>query len=472
MSGTALAAEVKGGRASALEIVEEHARHIEAVNPTLNAVVAHRFDLARAEARRADAIFASTPGDQLGSFHGVPFTVKESFELAGMPQSAGLWERRNHISVDDAPVVARLRKAGAIPLGVTNTSELCMWMESANRVYGRSRNPYHKRRIVGGSSGGEGAIIGAGGSPFGVGADVGGSIRMPAFFNGVFGHKPSSRLIPSTGQFPIAENEGLLYLSTGPLARRAEDLWPLVQLMAGPDGVDPTTEKRELQDPSTVSLEDMEVLTVRGNGFRRISPDLRRTQLAVEQALTNQGARVRQVRLPGIEKSVDIWAQAMSSANSTAFKELLGLHRKRDLGFEFIRWSMRRSRHTLPALVLAVLEEVPQLAPEDTSEMMAFADELRADLEAQIGDGIMLYPSYTRPAPRHRLPLLTPMDWVYTGLLNIMQFPVTQVPLGLTRGRAPLGIQVASSRGNDHITVAVAMALEEEFGGWIPPWRV
>jgi fatty acid amide hydrolase 2 len=104
--------------------------------------------------------------------------------------------------------------------------------------------------------------------------------------------------------------------------------------------------------------------------------------------------------------------------------------------------------------------------------MMAFAEELRMDLEAQIGDGVLLYPSYTRPAPRHMLPLLTPMDWVYTGLLNIMQLPSTQVPLGLTRYKAPLGIQVVSSHGNDHITVAVAQALEEDFGGWVPPWHL
>jgi fatty acid amide hydrolase 2 len=471
MSGVQLSRAIRSGQVSSGEVVDAHIARAQAINPRINAIVKDRFDLARAESRRADTLFAHTPGDQLPPLHGVPFTVKESFALRGMPQSSGLWSRRDYVADRDAPVVSRLREAGAIPLGVTNVSELCMWMESSNRVYGRTRNPYDPSRIVGGSSGGEGAIIGAGASPFGLGADIGGSIRMPAFFNGVFGHKPSSGLIPNTGQYPIAENDALLYLSTGPLARRADDLWPLVKLMAGPDGEDPTTEVRELGDPATVSLVDLEVLTARGNGFRRVAPDLRSAQHAVEQALTDRGARVRRVRFEGLEKSLDIWAQAMAEASGTAFKEHLGLTRRRDLGFEFIRWALRRSRHTLPALMLAVLESVPALVPEDTSEMMGLAAELRQDLESQIGDGVLLYPSYTRPAPRHRAPLFTPVDWVFTALLNVMQLPSTQVPLGLSADGVPLGIQVASRHGNDHVTVAVAMELEAAFGGWVPPWR-
>src|SRR5262249_8717417 len=152
--------------------------------------------------------------------------------------TGGLYARRGKPATRDATAVKRLRAAGAIPLGVTNVSELCMWMESANTVYGRTSNPYDLARTPGGRSGGEGAIVGAGASPVGLGSDVGGSIRMPAFFCGVFGHKPTGGLIPNTGQFPIAENDALRYLTTGPLCRRAEDLWPIVRTLAGPDGED------------------------------------------------------------------------------------------------------------------------------------------------------------------------------------------------------------------------------------------
>src|SRR6185503_363040 len=151
----------------------------------------------------------------------------------------GLVARKGRLATQDAVAVARLRAAGAIPLGVTNVSELCMWMESDNRVYGRTNNPYDQARTVGGSSGGEGAIIGAGGAPFGVGSDIGGSIRIPAAFCGVVGHKPSGRLVPNTGQFPPAEGPANAYLGTGPLVRRVRDVWPLLRVMAGPDGHDP-----------------------------------------------------------------------------------------------------------------------------------------------------------------------------------------------------------------------------------------
>ena len=177
----------------------------------------------------------------------MPCTIKENFAFVGTPQASGLLARAHIINDHDAPAVARLRAAGAIPLGVTNTSELCMWMESFNKVYGITNNPYDPTRTVGGSSGGEGAIIGSGASPFGLGADVGGSIRMPAFFNGVFGHKPSPLLIPNDGQYPAATGEADRILGTGPLCRRAEDLELLVRVLAG-------DQAHRLRDPAGVDF--------------------------------------------------------------------------------------------------------------------------------------------------------------------------------------------------------------------------
>jgi fatty acid amide hydrolase 2 len=144
----------------------------------------------------------------LPPLHGVPCTIKECFALVGHAADVGLPARVGLRPSADAPAVTRLRDAGAIPVGVTNVSELCMWMESFNRVYGRTNNPYDPSRIVGGSSGGEGAIVGSGASLFGLGSDVGGSIRMPAFFNGVFGHKCSAGLIPNSGQYPRGRRRG------------------------------------------------------------------------------------------------------------------------------------------------------------------------------------------------------------------------------------------------------------------------
>ncbi|CAN0591760.1 unnamed protein product, partial [Laminaria digitata] len=179
LSATELARRIRERECSSVEVVEAHIQQLLAVNPRINAVVAERLEAAREEARAADRQAERTPGF-LPPLLGVPCTIKECFAVKGMPQCAGLVARKDFRAEIDATTVARLRAAGAIVLGVSNTSELCMWMETNNRVYGRTNSPYDSGRIVGGSSGGEGAIVASGASPFGLGSDVGGSIRMPA----------------------------------------------------------------------------------------------------------------------------------------------------------------------------------------------------------------------------------------------------------------------------------------------------
>jgi fatty acid amide hydrolase 2 len=203
LSATALAGAIRAGETSARAVVEAHIERLRAVGPRVNAIAADRFDAALEDADAADARIAQAddPG-ALPPLLGVPCTIKESIALRGMPNCAGLLSRREHRATETAPAAARLLAAGAIPLGVTNTSELTMWIESANYVYRRTRNAYDPARVAGGSSGGEGAAIGSGGSPIGLGSDIGGSIRLPAFFNGIFAHKPTPGLVPNTGQFP------------------------------------------------------------------------------------------------------------------------------------------------------------------------------------------------------------------------------------------------------------------------------
>src|SRR5262245_25147466 len=249
LSAVRLAELIRLRKMTSREAVDAHIALAETVNPRLNAIVRTRFDEARREADAADAKTASVPASELPPFHGVPCTIKECFEFTRMPNSAGLLRRKDVVATKDATAVERLRHAGAIPLGVTNVSELCMWMESTNRVYGRSNNPYDPTRIVGGSSGGEGAIVGSGASPFGLGSDIGGSIRGPAFFNGVFGHKPTPGVVPNTGQYPSTEGEAAYMLTLGPLTRHAEDLMPVTKIIAGPDGQDEQCVARELGDP-------------------------------------------------------------------------------------------------------------------------------------------------------------------------------------------------------------------------------
>lgn len=470
LSATRLAALIRERAVTSAEVVEAHIRHIERVNPTLNAMVADRFEAARAEARAVDALLDQGGAAGAPPFLGVPCSIKESFAVAGMPNSAGLVARADVRAEEDAVTVTRLRAAGFIPLGVTNVSELCMWMETNNRLYGRTNNPYDPARTAGGSSGGEAAVIGAGGAPVGLGSDIGGSIRMPAFFNGVFGHKPTGGLVPTTGQFPLPGERGLRFMTTGPIARRAEDLMPVLRILAGPDARDPGCAPLPLGDPASVDLGALTVLSVEHDGVRRVSADLVAAQRRAAEALAACGATVVEASIDLLARALDIWTAMVGTSGGVTFRALLGGGRPVSLPRELARWSVRRSAHTLPALGLALLEGVGGLLPARVERALELGKALRAELVSRIGEqGVMLYPSYPRPAPRHYAPLLPPFQWTYTAVLNVMEMPATQVPLGLNGEGLPLGVQVAAIHGNDHVTIAVAEHLERSFGGWVPP---
>ncbi len=460
-SATALAARIRAGELSSRDVVEAHIARVRAVNPRINAVVADRFVSARREADAADERLRREGPDRLPPLHGVPCTVKECFALAGMPQTSGIVARRGIVADRDADAVARLRAAGAIPLGVTNTSEACMWMETVNRVYGRTNNPYDPRRTVGGSSGGEGAIVGAGGSPFGLGSDIGGSIRMPAFFNGVFGHKPSGGLVSNAGQFPVAQGDAARCLGTGPLARRAEDLWPLLQVLADA----PVAGSPADVDWSAVTVHDLaahEVLPVHR--------ELREVQQRAVAHLASLGARVVPANLPELRRVFDLWSAMLSMAGDESFTSLLGNGTPIRVRRQLAAWALGRSAHTLPVLGLAVLEPLGTKLPKRTQRLLAQGRELRDRLTSLVGPGgLIVAPPFYAPAPRHFEPLLRPFRIAFTALFNLTEFAATSVPLGLGRAGLPLGVQVAGVPGSDHLTIAAAAALEARFGGWVPP---
>ena len=222
-SATDLARAIRAKAISSAEVVQVYLQRIEAVNPHLNAVVQLRPEAALAEARAADAALARR--QVLGPLHGVPMTIKDSLDTAGIITTGGTTGRASFVPAQDATVVARLRQAGAILLGKTNTPELTLWGETDNLVYGRTNNPFDLTRTPGGSSGGAAAIIAAGGSPLDIGSDTRGSIRLPAHFNGIAGIKPTSGRVPRTGHivpWGLGAVDALTQL--GPLARSVEDL--------------------------------------------------------------------------------------------------------------------------------------------------------------------------------------------------------------------------------------------------------
>jgi fatty acid amide hydrolase 2 len=468
-SATGLTAGIRRGDFSARDVLEAHIEHLEQVNPALNAVVMTRFREARAEADRADAQLAAARAaktlEALPPLLGVPCTIKENFEFEGTPQASGLVARKHIINDSDCITVARLRAAGAIPLGVSNTSELCMWMESYNDVYGRTNNPYDATRIVGGSTGGEGAIIGAGASPFGLGADVGGSIRMPAFFNGVFGHKCSPRLVPNEGQYPGPQGRVDDFLSTGPLCRRAEDLEPLLRIMGGPNA-------QKMKKPADVDFSRLRVLTLQPDRGPRAKKDMREAQARAVAALVAAGARPQSIDLPLLDKGFDIWSSMLAEAGGPSFAEMMfGTRNPLRALAECGRLLTGTSPHTLPLVILAMLEKVPELAPGRAKKFVALGHTLKQQLEDALGDdGVLVTLPYTEVAPKHGKPLFPPFNWVRCAIFNAMSLPSTAVPMGLNGQGLPLGVQVLAAQDQDHLALACALELEKRSGGWVPPW--
>jgi fatty acid amide hydrolase 2 len=472
-SGIELARAIRAGEVTARAVVDAHIAALERAQPRTGAVAADRYAEARAEADAADARIAAGDED-LPPLLGVPCTIKESIALAGMPNCAGLVARREHRATTTAPAAARLVAAGAIPLAVTNTSEMTMWIESDNRVYGRTSNAYDRRRTAGGSSGGEGAAVGSGAVPFGLGSDIAGSIRIPAFFNGVFGHMPTNGLVPNTGQFPTADGDALKLLTMGPLARRAEDLMPLLRIIAGPDGEDPNTHEAVFGDPADVDLGALDVVVSEDAWWLPPTRELRDARERAAGALAAHGATVRRVSLRSLRRALELYLAALSDGSPSTFAEVL-----LEAGVEPVRVrraltdTLRgRGAHTIPTLLLLVADRLSERTPPGQVQRALAAGRALADeLEGVLGDGVLLHPPHARVAPRHGRTIGRTWAITPTAVFNLLRLPVTAVPLGLNDAGLPLGVQVAARRDADHVTIACALVLERAFGGWVPPDR-
>ncbi len=470
-SAVELAALIRDGAVSSLEVVDASIRRIEQVNPAINAVVATRFEAARAEARAADergARDANRP-----PLHGVPCTIKEFLAVEGLPQTGGLVARRGAVATVDAVLVQRLRRAGVIVVGTTNVPEGGIWMETANQLYGRTNNPWDLTRTPGGSSGGEGAIVAAGGVPFGIGSDIGGSVRIPAAFCGTVGHKATGGLLPNTGQFPMPPVRAGAFLCHGPLTRRVRDVLPLLRILAGPDAGDPAARALPVGASEDVDLRGMVVYPIEDNGRTRVADVMRRGVRSAARALSDRGAEIREAKLPALRRGTEIFgAMLQEAADGERYEQILADGKEeaeidpvRELG----RLALGRSPHTLPALAVCLAARVMDRFPGGRARLVEECRQLAADLERLLGDrGVLLYPPYTRPAPRHHHALLTPLDAMHTAIFNPIGVPVTVVPVGADPRGLPVAVQIIAGVGRDHVSVAAGQALEDAFGGWRP----
>src|SRR5947209_7235541 len=320
LSAMEMARRVASGDISAHELVEAHIARIEAVNPKLNAVGVKRDEAARAEARDIDRRRAA--GEKLPPLAGVPITIKECLDLKGTASTFGLPSRRDALAASDEAHVARLRQAGAIVLGKTNVAQLLMFVECDNPVYGRTNNPWNLDRTCGGSSGGEGAIIAAGGSALGLGTDIGGSCRYPAAFCGIAGFKPTAGRMPDRGRCSMSFGQQAIASQIGVLARDVDDIAAALSAANGarPGSLDP---RISLEDHASLDPRTLRVGFYTDDGIMQSAPAVRRAVHEAAKHLNDAGATLVGWHLPEPEQVLHL-AYALFSADGGAhFKSLL-----------------------------------------------------------------------------------------------------------------------------------------------------
>lgn len=500
LSAIELAGRIARGEVSAVEAVEACIARIEQVNPTLNAVVVKRYDAARAEARASDERRAR--GEPLPPLHGVPITVKECLDLGGTPSTFGIQALAQNLATEDAIYIARMRQAGAIPLGKTNVAQALLYPESDNPVYGRTNNPWNLARSSGGSSGGEGAIIAAGGSPLGVGTDIGGSVRVPATFTGIVAFKPTNGRTPDPGRYSIPLGQRAVVSQIGALARTTDDVALAIEVLNG--GSSPEVEPpMPLGDVASVDVSKLRVAYYTDDGTLAVAPAVRRAVIEAAGMLAGRGAQVLEWRPPDVLHAVDIFYGLLSSDGGAT----LGA---------FMRGSQKDPRiaqlltlASAPAPMLAsvrgllratgqrrTLEIARNFGQRSTADywrlveaQMAYQKRFLHALESDDGGpfDVVICPACAVPAVPHGASkdLLTAGG--YAVLYNLLGYPAGAVPVTRvaadeesprkrSRDRVeqaaraaeqgstglPVGVQVVARPWRDHVALAAMRAIEED----------
>src|SRR5246127_449234 len=462
LSAVAMAEQIRKKNISPLDLADAHLTKIERMNPKLNAFVDVDLERVRREARNAEAAVIS--GKDLGPLHGVPISIKSSIDVAGLRCEAGTRLRAGHVAREDAPLVARLRNAGAIVLGVTNTPELLMAWETGNLLYGRTSSPWDLQRTPGGSSGGEAAAIAAGMSAGGVGSDGGGSIRVPAHFSGICGLKPTPGRIPATGHFPASGGPFALIGVVGPMARTVADVRSLFEVMQGPDDGDTSAAPVPLRWPTEDEARKLRVGYFEDDGRTPLTAETRAAVRRAAGALRAAGFEVEPFRPEGLEEARILWKQFFVAAGGMLIRPMFH-GREHDLSpilKQFLDWSAAE----------------PTLTGETLLASWFGRDVLRAKFLAQMRKyPILLCPAAAIPAFRHgerswtiEGKTVNYLDaWSYTEWFNVLGNPACVVPVSQSAEELPIGVQIVGRPWEEEQVLAIAEALEGQCGPWTAP---
>jgi Asp-tRNA(Asn)/Glu-tRNA(Gln) amidotransferase A subunit family amidase len=467
LSATAMAQQVRQKKISPVELVEAHLAQIEKLNPKLNAFV--QVDATRARRAAEEAETAVMRQKPLGPLHGVPISIKSSISVAGLCCESGTRLRAGLIAEQDAALVTRLKQAGAIVLGVTNTPELLMAWETDNLLYGRTNSPWDLERTPGGSSGGEAAAIAAGMSAGGVGSDGGGSIRVPAHFSGICGLKPTPGRIPSTGHFPVSAGPFALIGVVGPMARNVADLKILFEVMQGPDVGDTCAAPVPLRWPKEEELRKLKIGYFEDDGRTPVTPETRLAIRKATEALRSTGFQVEPFRPQGLEEARQLWHKFFVVAGAMLLKPMFkeGDADLSPILKQFLQEAAAQPTHSGRSLLDAWIQR----------------DLLRARFFAQMQQyPILLCPAAAVPAFRHgerSWQIDGPIGkktvhyldaWSYTEFFNLLGNPAAVVPVTHSLEGLPIGVQIVGRPWQEEQVLAVAAALEKQCGAWkVPP---
>jgi aspartyl-tRNA(Asn)/glutamyl-tRNA(Gln) amidotransferase subunit A len=451
---TALAELIASKQVSSREVVQHHLDRIAAVNPKINAVVTLLAEESLRDADAADK--ALSAGTKLGALHGVPFTIKDSLDTAGIPTQRGSKLFANFVPDVDATAVTRFKAAGAIPIAKTNLPEFSAWTETDNLVTGRTNNPWNLDRTPGGSSGGESAALAAGMSPIGIGSDVAISVRGPAAFTGVAALKATHGRIPYTGHFPTVTSA---WWHVGPMARTVRDVGLGYSILSGPDGIDGYAIHDKHIDSSTTRVpgQTIRVGWVSDDAFAPVDPEITAAVAAAAAHLSELGCVVEQVEVPFL-RGADAQAALVTFVygEGVPYLKALATGREDELFFS-------------GAAMLAVDEPTS----EDLAAARTTMESLRSAFAAYFRRyDVLLCPVTPVTAMPHGLPELTvngvtaPPTHVAdaTSPFNLTGLPAISVPYGVSSEGLPIGIQLVSKWFDESILLRLGGLLERKGG--------
>jgi amidase len=476
-AGTLLTA-LRSGQITSQELTELHIRRIERHDPALNAVPVRDFERARHQARAADQAAAR---GEVPPLLGLPITLKESINVNGLRTTCGVPEWRDSIAQWDAPATERMRAAGAVLLGKTNVPPMLADWQSTNPVYGRTSNPWDTGRTPGGSSGGGAAALAAGLTALEVGSDIGGSIRVPAAFCGVYGHRPSETLLPRSGQFPMPPlpNSAVVMGVQGPLARSAGDLELALSVLAGPEVGEDVAWRVELPAARHERLADFRVAVLPPISWVPVDDEILVAQGELAARLGRLGATVKHVQPDALGDHREhhmLYRTLLSAVTSARVDE--GERQKR-----LATW--RRAASEFAPGVVRGLEGAPGHYLVWNAQRERFRAAYRAffrDWDVLLAPAIntLAYPHIDRAWPAddsdltielsingQRVPYLHGL--VYPGVSTLAGQPATAFPVGLSRGGLPIGLQAIGPYLEDRTPLRFAALVAEEMGGFRRP---